>query len=79
MQLFVSGDRGATWQPHSRVEPSQRQFVFRAAGDGEYWFRIHTLDRAGQLRPSDGGPPGLRVVVDTVPPSIASWYVGTGG
>lgn len=70
VRLSVSGDRGRTWHPHSKVEPTRRQFVFQAYNDGEYWFRLQTLDRSGQLRPKQPGPPGLVVIVDTVPPKL---------
>ena len=49
VQLYVSADRGATWDRYSRVDPMRRQFVFRAGSDDEYWFAIRTLDRSGQL------------------------------
>ena len=49
--------------------PVQRQFVFQADRDGEYWFWLRVVDRSGAVqRPSDG--PGLRVLVDTVPPTL---------
>jgi len=70
VQLFVSGDRGTTWQLYSRTAPTQRQFLFRAAGDGEFWFAVRTLDRGGQLRPQRIAAPELRVIVDTAPPQL---------
>jgi hypothetical protein len=70
VQLHVSGDRGAHWQLYSRVEPARQRFLFRAGGDGEYWFLVRTLDRSGQLRPEGFTAPGLRVVVDTAPPKL---------
>lgn len=70
VQLFASGDRGATWHLYSKVEPARQRFMFRAGGDGEYWFQIRTLDRANRLRPEQSNTPGLRVVVDTVAPEL---------
>jgi len=70
VQLYVSGDRGAYWQLYSKVEPARQQFMFRAGGDGEYWFLVRTLDRSGRLRPEGLTAPGLRVVVDTAPPNL---------
>lgn len=70
VQLYVSGNRGATWDRYSQVEPARRQFVFQAGGDGEYWFQIRTVDRLGQFRPEPSGRPALRVIVDTVPPKL---------
>lgn len=70
VQLYVSTDRGATWQLHSRVDPQQGRFSFRAGGDGEYWFLMRTMDRSGQLRPQGDARPGLCVIVDTAPPKL---------
>jgi hypothetical protein len=70
VHLYVSTDRGATWQVSARESPNARQFTFRSRGDGEYWFASRTLDANQQA--SSQGPlqAELRVVVDTVPPQI---------
>jgi len=70
VQLFVSVDRGATWQRCDRVKPEKGHFLFRAVSEGEYWFAICTLDRSGQLRPPKPVAPGLRVIVDTTLPDL---------
>ena len=70
VQLYVSGDRGATWQLYTRAEPTQRQFLFRAASDGEYWFAVRTVDRQGHGRPAKITAPGMRVAIDTAPPRL---------
>jgi hypothetical protein len=70
VQLFASANRGARWDLYSRTDPAKGSFLFRAAGDGEYWFLIRTLDRTGELRPQHNNTPGLVVVVDTVPPVL---------
>lgn len=67
-QLYVSIDRGARWRLYTKVPAAQKQFVFRAGGDGEFWFAICTADRSGQMRPRTIDSPGLRVLVDTKPP-----------
>ncbi len=70
VQLQVSTDRGASWRVHSKVEPNLGRFLFRAGGDGEYWFVVQTIDGQGRLRPPQATSPGLSVVVDTVPPRL---------
>ena len=70
VQLYVSSDWGATWRLQDRANPAARQFLFRAPTDGEYWFAVRTLDSSGQLQPRQPGPPGLRVVVDTLMPTL---------
>jgi len=68
VQLHVSTDRGAHWQLYSKAPPTQQYFMFRAGGDGEYWFAIRTVDRSGQVRPESITGPGLRVRVEAQPP-----------
>jgi len=70
VQLWISPDRGANWQLHSKVLPQQQRFLFRTESDGDYWFLIRTLDRAGVLRPERTNGRVLRVVVDTTPPKL---------
>jgi hypothetical protein len=70
VQLHVSVDRGATWHFYSKVQPKRGYFLFRAGGDGQFWFLIRTLDRNGRLRPGETRMPGLRVIVDTTPPKL---------
>ncbi len=70
IQLFVSTDRGQTWNREQSVEPSAGKFSFEAPGNGEYWFAVRTLDRNNKLFPD--GPPevGLRVIVDSEAPQL---------
>ncbi len=70
VQLFASADRGVTWHPYAKEAPTAQHFAFRAAGDGEYWFAVRTLDRSGRLRPERIDGPALRVVVDTTLPRL---------
>ena len=71
VQLYVSTNRGASWRLYGRVEPERGSFPFRAGGDGEYWFSLRTVDRAGQVRPQSASGPGLRVIVDTTAPQMS--------
>jgi hypothetical protein len=68
--LFVSKDRGASWQKISEANPQVRAFNYRADGEGEYWFAIRTLDRQGREWPAGPYQPELRVIVDTTIPRI---------
>ena len=70
VQLHVSNDRGATWRLSSKVEPLADKFAFSATMDGEYWFVVRTVDRAGVARPEMSRAPILRVLIDTTPPSL---------
>ena len=68
--LFVSDDHGRTWQLEGEETPDRGRFACRTTKDGEYWFAIRTA--VGNVRPQTPGyeTPGLRVVVDTTPPTL---------
>jgi hypothetical protein len=68
--LYVSTNRGATWELNSQVEPEKGNFLFRAANDGEFWFILRTAIRGDQVQPPWKETPGLRVIVDTVSPKL---------
>lgn len=68
--LYVSTNRGATWELNAQTEATKQQFLFRAGGDGEFWFILRTSLGGEPSQPRPGEPPGLRVVVDTVPPKL---------
>ena len=68
--LFVSKDRGASWQKISEAKPHVKAFNYRAEGDGEYWFAVRTFDKRGRLWPEGPYQPELRVIVDTTMPRI---------
>ncbi|QDT53764.1 hypothetical protein Pan44_17870 [Caulifigura coniformis] len=70
IQLFVSTDMGTNWNREQSVDPTAGKFAFEAPGNGEYWFAVRTVDRNQKVFPE--GPPevGLRVVVDSQPPSL---------
>src|SRR5258706_126359 len=72
IRLYVSRDRGRTWQldqtvfsEQGRFNPDTSKFKFQAATDGEYWFLVRTLDSRNHLFPDmNVTDPGLQVVVD---------------
>lgn len=70
VQLYFSTDRGRTWKFLRRQATNQPEFPFRAAGDGEYWFSLKTLDRNRQLLPPGKPQPELKIIVDTKRPTL---------
>lgn len=71
LQLHVSDDRGLTWSLAQTLTPDAAKFEYQAAGDGEYWFAVKTLDGRNQLHPPVGSyETGLIVVVDTAQPLL---------
>jgi hypothetical protein len=68
--LQVSRDLGGTWQDAGEASPASGSIAYRAAADGEYWFRLRAIDRQGRTR---GGPgPDMRVLVDAAAPRLAA-------
>lgn len=70
--LHVSEDLGRTYQQVTTAGPGDKGFTFTAKRDGWYYFTVQTMDNERRLFPTsvDGSLPGLRVLVDTVAPSI---------
>ncbi|MEM7477189.1 MAG: hypothetical protein AAF483_19575, partial [Planctomycetota bacterium] len=49
VQLWVSTDEGKNWQMHGSALPQEKQFSFRAAAEGSYYFSVQTVDGAGNV------------------------------
>lgn len=64
--LETSNNGGRTWTVYSRSDVRTKQFQFLANVDGEYLFRLKTLDSQGRSFDNPGEP--LVVVVDTTKP-----------
>jgi hypothetical protein len=72
LRLFVSTDRGRTWQQADKAPPEAAEFRFFTNSDGIYWFTVQTVDRLGQATPAApaAGEVSLKVTVDTQPPQV---------
>ncbi len=68
--LYLSRDRGKTWQLHSRLPANHEGFLFQATQDGPYWFNVGLLDVNGRHEPANiySAPVGQKVLVDTTKP-----------
>jgi hypothetical protein len=72
IRLYLSLDEGKNWRLSRQVNPDAAKFDFEAPAPGEYWFAVRTLDGRNQLYPpSEVLTPGLKVIVDTTPPTLA--------
>jgi hypothetical protein len=62
----------ADWVQQESAPPDVQFFAYRVPHDGEYCFSIATVDHNGKMNPADIRlqRPGLRVVVDTQPPTV---------
>ncbi len=70
VRLYVSSDQGRNWELAQTAQPEAGRFVFRAPQDGEYWFSLRTVDRAGQVLPDKPHRGELRVAIDTAAPQL---------
>ncbi len=72
VQLWASGDGGASWGKADTKTLDDRNFKFTAPYDGEYFFAVRTIDTKNRLFPADEAniEPNMKVIVDTKPPSI---------
>jgi hypothetical protein len=72
VRLLVSEDTGYNWRPVSKTFPDHQTFTFRSPRDGEYWFAVQTLTVDGKVSPALDATiePSLKVIVDTLPPSL---------
>jgi len=78
VRLYVKAGN-SDWVQQESADPSVKFFVYRVSQDGEYWFSVATVDRAGKMSPADLNKelPGLQVVVDTQPPVLDLRSVAT--
>lgn len=67
--LNVSSDLGVSWRTVGEAAPTATSFTFRAETDGEYWFRLRSIDGKGRSRGGEG--PDIRVLVDAAGPRLA--------
>jgi hypothetical protein len=75
--LYVSRDRGASWQLAGDGQSHLLSFNYRAEADGEFWFAVRTTDSRDVQMPASMPPttslqPELKVVVDTTVPRVES-------
>lgn len=70
LQLYVSQDRGVSWKFYAKAVPTAEHFSFRAVTDGEYWFALWAVKKAGGAVDTSKLTPGLKVTFDTQDPEL---------
>jgi hypothetical protein len=72
LRLYAKEGPDQPWILKEKVPPTQKEFTYRAARDGEYWFTVVSVDLQGRAIPADvtREEPGLIVVLDTRPPTL---------
>lgn len=66
LELEVSEDAGRSWQSVTKADPTQKQFQFQTQRDGDYWFRVKSLDQSGQVVDQPGE--AMHIVIDSTKP-----------
>jgi len=72
VKLYLSQNRGNTWNEISTAKPEVQFFTYHAPADGEYWFAMRTIDASGRANPAGPHQPELCVIVDTENPQVVS-------
>ncbi len=72
LQLWVSHDKGQTWNEAAQAKPDQDHFDYAVTEDGPYWFTMVIIDQKGHADPPNvsTAPVGQRILVDTTRPDI---------
>lgn len=67
VRLFVSENRGKTWEHVKDYEPSDKQANFTAERDGHFWFALQVELKDGKREPEEKGAliPAIKVYVNT--------------
>lgn len=70
--LYVSNNRGKSWELHGRIKPDEGSFQYLAKSDGVYWFKVAVLDKQGNQDPRDiyQAEDCMKIVVDSLPPEV---------
>lgn len=73
--LYLSRDRGRSWQVVARTNPNQEGFPYQAFQDGPHWFSVALLDANNRQEPLNiyTAPVGQKLVVDTTKPEAKLW------
>ena len=80
IRLYVKTGN-SSWKLQEKGGQDLTRFSCKVAQDGEYWYTLALVDRAGRMTPADVNlePPSQRVVVDTTPPVIQVEPGNSGG
>ena len=74
MILYVSTDRGATWQPGAFVPGDKDSVLFNPSTDGQYWLQVASVNLQGKQEPRDVSktlPENIqKIIIDTVKPIV---------
>jgi hypothetical protein len=80
IRLYVK-TANSGWKLQEKGGQDLTRFSCKVTQEGEYWYTLALVDRAGRMTPADVNlePPSQRVVVDTTPPVIQVEPGNSGG
>ncbi len=70
VELYVSRNRGESWQLHATQQPATKHFQFRSTTPGEYWFASRTTSTDRTAVDPQQLQPELRVIIDLEEPKL---------
>lgn len=72
VHLYVKKGAAQPWRLCDKAPPTQAAFTYSAPQEGEYWFNIASVDKAGRMTPPDISKeaPAIVVVLDTQAPQV---------
>jgi hypothetical protein len=72
MHLYMSADKGASWNLIDRITPNKGSFTYNVGEDGEFWFHVVVINQQGLQEPKNlyNAPPKMKMIVDTRPPML---------
>ena len=76
VQLLLSRDGISDWRLLQEAKPNVKGFSYLAESDGDFWFAVRHIDRAGKAKNAGAIQPQLRIIVDTNKPTLdlkATW------
>lgn len=64
--LYISTNRGISWERYATSSPKGGHFDVNVPGDGEYWFLLQIVDQSGKANPAEvtDHPPTMKVLVE---------------
>ncbi|WP_425619369.1 hypothetical protein NA78x_003109 [Anatilimnocola sp. NA78] len=70
VRVYISLDRGQTWDLYQEVKADEQRFRFRAKQDAEFWFATETVAANGVSDQPAQRAPQMRLIVDTIKPRL---------
>src|SRR5436309_9860751 len=72
MILYVSRNKGQSWEQEAHIAAEDDGFVVHAPADGEAWYRVASINRAGVQDPANifNAAETKKIIIDTLKPNV---------